>query len=255
MVERNKITKYIEELFQDVNFPDYSYNGLQFEGKNEVKKIVSGVDGTVEFFREAVKKKADFAVVHHGLFWKGAEWTKLDRFAQDVVQVLGHGQLNLYALHLPLDAHPKLGNNVMIAKVLKAKVIAPFGSSRGNKIGVLAEFTKPITVSEFKKKITKTIGSIVTHLDFGKKKIKTVGIVSGGGWNSVMDPLVYEGNVDAILTGEIIHQGVPPCRDRKIHMISAGHYATEVFGVKALGEHLAKKFKLAHEFIDLPTGL
>ena len=255
MVERKKITDYISELFQDVNFPDFSYNGLQFEGKNEVKKIVSGVDATVEFFKEAIKRKADFAVVHHGIFWKGAEWRKLDRFAQEIVQVLGHGALNLYAMHLPLDAHPEIGNNVLLAKALKAKVIAPFGSSRGNKIGVLASFSKPITVNALKKHIEKEIGSIITHLDFGKKSIKTIGIVSGGGWNSVMEPIVYDGEVDAILTGEVIHQAVPPCRDRKIHMISAGHYATEQFGVQAWGKNIADKFKLKHEFIDLPTGL
>lgn len=255
MVDRKKITNYLNELFQEVNFPDYSYNGLQFEGKEKIKKIISGVDGTVEFFKEAIKRNADFVVVHHGIFWKGAEWTKLDRFAQEIMRVLSHGELNLFAQHLPLDAHPKLGNNVLLAKAIKAKVIAPFGGSREPKIGTLAKFPKPITITELKAVIEKNIGPITTHLDFGKKKIQTIGIVSGGGWSSVMDPLVYDGEVDVILTGEVIHQGVPPCRDRKIHMISAGHYATEVFGVRALGEHLAKKFKLEHEFIDMPTGL
>lgn len=254
MTSRNEIVKYIDSLFAEVNFPDYSYNGLQFEGKDKVKKIIAGVDGTVEFFNEAIKRKGDFALVHHGIFWKGAEWSKLDRINQKTFKTLLDGNLNLFALHLPLDAHPLFGNNALIAKALGAKVIAPFGGSR-NPVGVLAHFAKPLKLDILKKKIEKEIGPIATHLDFGGKAIKSIGIVSGGGWSSVTDPLVYNGEVDLILTGEVIHQGVAACRERQIHMISAGHYATEVFGVKELGQHLAKKFKLEYEFIDFPTGL
>jgi dinuclear metal center YbgI/SA1388 family protein len=254
MARRDEIVRYIDELFAEVNFPDYSYNGLQFEGKEEVKKIISGVDATVEFFDKAIKSKGDFALVHHGLFWKGAEWTRLDRINQKIFKTLLNGKLNLFALHLPLDAHPTYGNNALLAKALDAKVAAPFGGSR-NPVGVLAKFARPVKIEALKKKIEKEIGPIITHLDFGKSTVKSIGIVSGGGWSSVTDPMVYNGEVDLILTGEIIHQGVAACRDRQIHMISAGHYATEIFGVKALGQHLAKKFKLDFEFIDLPTGL
>lgn len=254
MVKRKELIEYLKELFAEVDFPDYSYNGLQFEGKEEVKKIVVGVDATVEFFKKAIAEKADFALVHHGLFWKGAEWTNLDRINQRIFKTLLDGNLNLYALHLPLDAHPEFGNNAQIARKIGAKIVGPFGGRR-NPIGVLCQLTKPISVSAFKAKIEKVIGPVATHLDFGKKQVRNVAVVSGGGWSYVTDPLVYEGGVDLILTGEIIHQGVAACRDREIHMISAGHYATEVFGVQALGEHLAKKFKLKYDFIDLPTGL
>jgi len=255
MASRKDIINHINELFAEVVFNDYSYNGLQFEGSEKVSKIVASVDATVEFFKEATRRGADFALVHHGLFWKGGEWTRLDRINLKIVKALIAGNLNLYAIHLPLDAHPKFGNNAIIADLLKAKVQAPFGGSRANAVGVLAKFDRPISVGDFKKRVEKAIGPVVTHLDFGAAKIQTVGIISGGGWNTVSDPLVYEGKVDAILTGEIIHQAVAACRDREIHMFSAGHYATETFGADALGRHLAKKFKLAYEFIDLPTGL
>lgn len=255
MAKRDEIVSYLDEVFSIVPFNDYSYNGLQFEGKSEVTHIAAGVDATNPFFKEAAKIKADFALVHHGLFWKGAEWVRLDRINQTIFRNLDKANLNLYAVHLPLDAHPKFGNNAVIAKELKAKVTAPFSKSRGGAIGVLAEFAKPITVAEFKNKIEKVIGPIHTHLDFGKKQIKTIGIVSGGGWGSVNEQEVYEGKVDAILTGEILHQGVANYRDRQIHLFSAGHYATEVFGARALGQHLAKKFGLKFSFIDLPTGL
>lgn len=255
MVQRNDLVQYINQLFAEVNFPDYSYNGLQFEGSEKVTKIAAGVDGTVEFFAEAGRKGADFALVHHGLFWKGAEWSRLDRINQRIFKSLMNANLNLFAMHLPLDAHPEFGNNPVIARLLDAKVIAPFGGSRANAVGVLAHFAKPITIDQLKKKIEKTIGPVVTHLDFGGKKIGNIGIVSGGGWSSITDPLVYDGQVDVILTGEILHQAVASCRDRQIHMISAGHYATEVFGVRELGQHLADKFAIDFEFIDLPTGL
>lgn len=255
MIKRNEILKYLEEVFAEVNFPDYSYNGLQFEGSEKVSKIAAGVDATNEFFVEATRQGADFALVHHGLFWKGAEWCRLDRINQKLFKNLLAGNLNLFAVHLPLDAHPKFGNNAVIARLLKAEVVSPFGGSRGNAVGMLARFKKPITLAELNKRIEKTIGPVVTTLDFGDNKVQTLGILSGGGWSSVTDPLVYDGEVDAILTGEIIHQAVAACRDRQINMISAGHYATEVFGVCELGRHLAKKFSLDFTFIDLPTGL
>jgi putative NIF3 family GTP cyclohydrolase 1 type 2 len=143
MVKRKELVSYIEQLFADVNFPDYSYNGLQFEGREEVKKIVAGVDATVEFFQKAQKNKADFALVHHGLFWKGAEWTRLDRINQRIFKALADAQLNLYALHLPLDAHPVYGNNAQIAEKIGAEIIGPFGGTR-NPIGILAGLKKAV---------------------------------------------------------------------------------------------------------------
>ncbi|EKD81560.1 MAG: hypothetical protein ACD_39C01747G0002 [uncultured bacterium] len=255
MVHRNEVVEYLHEVFAEVSFHDYSYNGLQYEGSAKVSKIAAGVDATNEFFAESIKQGADFAIVHHGLFWKGAEWSRLDRINQKIFKTLMSGNLNLFAMHLPLDAHPKFGNNAIMAGLLKAEVIAPFGGSRGNAVGVLARLPSPITLAELYKRIEKVIGPVVTHLDFGKKKVQTLGILSGGGWSSVTDPLVYDGDVDAILTGEVIHQAVASCRDRQVNMISAGHYATEVFGARELGKHVAKKFGLEFTFIDLPTGL
>ena len=163
--------------------------------------------------------------------------------------------LNLFAEHLPLDAHPEIGNNAVIAKLLNAEKIAPFGLCKGNPVGFIGKFENPITIYELKERIEKNVAKINTHLDFGKKYIRTIGIVSGGGWNSILDPAVYNGEVDVIFTGEIQHQGVAQYRDREIHLISAGHYATETFGANEVGKLLAKEFGLPYEFIDLPTGL
>jgi dinuclear metal center YbgI/SA1388 family protein len=255
MIPRDTLLAFLEETFLVSRCQDVSYNGLQFEGTPTIKKIVTGVDATVPFFHRALTEKADFALVHHGLFWKGGEWKKIDRLAQEKVLLLARGSLNLYGLHLPLDAHSELGNNAQLARALQATPCEPFSDFLGQKIGLVTEFATALSPDALSKRIQKAIGPVVCHLPFGGKKVKRLGIVSGGGWNSVTDPLVFQGRLDAILTGEIIHQAVAPCRDLGIHMFAAGHYATETFGVKALGEAISKKFGIPHRFLDFPTGL
>lgn len=254
-VSRSEVLQFLEETFKVSLSSDVSYNGLQFEGSEIVTKIATGVDATAEFVGAAVSAEADFALVHHGLFWKGGEWKRIDRFARRLVEIMGSGNLNLYGLHLPLDMHPLYGNNPILARLLGAETIEPFGDFMGQKVGVMARLARPSTVAAFVKRIEKAVGPVARHLAFGPEKISTIGIVSGGGWSSISDAAVAEGRVDAIVTGEVIHQAVPPCRERGVHLFAAGHYATETFGAKAIGEALAKKFDLEHVFIDLPTGL
>lgn len=253
MVERKAIIEYLNEIFSETVINDYSYNGLQYEGFEFVTKIASGVDAKSEFFRRAAKIKADFAIVHHGIFWKGGEWSKIDRHAKKTIKELMEANINLYAMHLPLDAHPVYGNNAIIAQELGAKIIEPFGGK--SPVGFLASLETEMKIADFIDLVEKKIGKIITHLDYGEDKVKKIGIVSGGGWSSFTDPLVYDGKVDLILTGEIIHQAAAACCERELHMISAGHYNTEIYGVKKLAQHIAEKFGLEHEFIDLPTGL
>lgn len=254
-VARTDVLQYLEETFNVSMTGDVSYNGLQFEGSEIITKIATGVDATAEFVGAAVSAEADFALVHHGIFWKGGEWKRIDRFARRLVEIMDAGNLNLYGLHLPLDMHPEFGNNPILARLLGAEITEPFGDFMNQKVGVMARLPRPATVAALKKRIEKAIGPVAHHLAFGPEKISTIGIVSGGGWSSVSDAAVAEGRVDAIITGEVIHQAVPPCRDRGVHIFAAGHYATETFGAKAIGETLAKKFDLEHVFIDLPTGL
>jgi len=255
MIVRKVLVAYLEEMFSLAASPDVSYNGLQFEGADEISSLATGVDATVDFIRAAGRKKAQFAIVHHGLFWKGKEWRKIDRFARETVTELISSDLNLFAIHLPLDGHPEVGNNARIAQAIDARPECAFGEFLGRKIGTLGKFDSPISKEKFKLRCERAIGPVLHHLDFGPPKISKVGIVSGGGWDSLLDPMVYDGGLDAILTGEVIHQAVAPCRERKIHLFALGHYATETFGVKALGEHLSAKFGLKHTFINLPTGL
>ena len=233
-VPRNEIVKFINDLFAELKITDYSYNGLQFEGAPMVSKIVAGVDANNVFFMEAAERGAQMAVVHHGLFWKGAEWTKLDRINIETAKTLMEANLNLYAMHLPLDAHPEFGNNVMLAKAIGAKVIGSFGNGKGPDIGCIAQLPKAIKIETLLETIEKNIGKIAVHMPFGRSKVKNIGICSGGGGSYVNSQSVYNGDIDVLLTGEALHQQVSPCRQREIHIIAAGHYNTEVFGVKEL---------------------
>ena len=254
-VPRDKILRFLEETFRISLTPDNSYNGLQFDGKKNIQHLVTGVDASEAFLREAIRRKADLAIVHHGLFWKGNELKKIDRFMKRKLEVMIRGDLNLYGIHLPLDSHPDLGNNAVLARLLGLTDLTPFSEYQGQKIGFWGRFPRPLSRTALVKKITAAIGPLTGRIEFGATSIRTLGIVSGGGGNSVMDPEAQDGRLDALLTGEIIHQIYGVTEERQQNLYAAGHYATERFGVQALGEKLAEVFRLNHEFIDLPTGL
>ena len=254
-VQRTTLLAFLEETFKTSITPDVSYNGLQFEGRKTISKVVTGVDASAAFFAQAASRKADFAIVHHGLFWKGGEWKRITRFEKEKCALLMKSDVNLYALHLPLDSHPELGNNAVLSRLLGLLDCLPFSEYQGQKIGIKGTFSKPITRAQLEKIICRVVGPLTGKLEFGAEKISSLGIVSGGGWGSVLDPEIAEGKLDALLTGELIHQAFGPAQERKTNVYAAGHYATERFGVMALGERLASQFGITHEFIDLPTGL
>ena len=132
----------------------------------------AGVDATVQFFEEAARRNGDFAVVHHGLFWKGQEWTRFDKYNKRIAKALLASDMNLFAMHLPLDAHPEVGNNAILCKLIGAEKYAPFGLCKGNPVGCVGKFAEPISIDELKKRIEEKVGKISTHLDFGKKMIQ-----------------------------------------------------------------------------------
>ena len=254
-LELSVILSHLDQLLTPGMIPDVSYNGLQFPGKKRVRRIVTGVDASTAFLKAARDADADLAIVHHGLFWKGGEWRRIDRFGKEQMRILLESDMSLYASHLPLDMHPVCGNNALIAKALGAKAEGSFAEYQGNKVGLVASFPKPLSLTALLGKITRAIGPLSCHLGFGPEKIERIGIISGGGWTGINDPMVGDGRIQAIVTGEVIHQAFATAQDRECHLIAAGHYATEVFGVKALGEALAKEFGVEHRFLHLPTGL
>jgi dinuclear metal center YbgI/SA1388 family protein len=226
-----------------------AFNGLQLANKGTIHKIGAAVDASEAVFRDAAAAKVDLLLVHHGMLWTdirpitGATYRKL-RFA------IEHN-LAVYSAHLPLDAHPAIGNNALLAKALGWSRPKPFFEEEGCKIGL--RISTSITRDELAKKLSKIVGGEVKICPGGPFRSKQIGLVSGGAGNSVAQAAA-EG-VDTFITGEGAHHTYGLAEELGVNILYAGHYATETFGIKALAYRLAKKFKLPWEFIDHPTGL
>lgn len=228
---------------------DASHNGLQVEGASRgVSKVACGVDASPEFYEEALKRGAQLLLVHHGISW-GSSLARIAGPAYRLVAPLVRADAALYAAHLPLDAHPVLGNNAQIAKALGLRNVRPFGVYRGFSIGVRGEFPRAMPWEEAKARFRAICpGGRFDSVDAGKKTVRTVGIVSGGGADEC--PQASAAGLDAFFTGEFGLQHRNAVLNDPIDLAAAGHYATERFGVRALGEALAARFGIDWEFVD-----
>ncbi|MCD6367716.1 MAG: Nif3-like dinuclear metal center hexameric protein [Candidatus Aenigmarchaeota archaeon] len=252
MVDRDKLVEYCNKTLNVDKISDSSLNGLQVEGKNNIRKLVSAVSLTTEVIEKAVEKNADAILVHHGIFWSGVR-PAITRVMKKRVKLLLDNEMNLLAYHLPLDLHPIYGNNIQIARTLNLKVDDGFGNYHGFEIGYRGRLKKQTSFKKFVDLVKRRINPDPLVFDFGKKFIKTVGIISGGASFGLNEAI--ELGLDVFLTGEPQEFTEGLSKDAKINVIFAGHYATEVFGVKAFGEHLSKKFKIKHEFLDIKERL
>ncbi len=231
---------------------DISLNGLQVgPAHQEIGKVVTAVDASLETFKRAHEENADAIFVHHGLFW-GKSLAIRDAHYERISFLLKHN-ISLFAAHLPLDAHPELGNNATMAALLGLEQITPFGRYHGVDIGCSGVSKKPLTIDS----ITQALG--FTHqrglhvLPFGPEKISSVAIVSGGAADEVQQAI--EIGCDAYITGEASHTMYSVCKERGITMICGGHYQSEVFGVQSVAKALKAECALESVFIDLPTSL
>jgi dinuclear metal center YbgI/SA1388 family protein len=252
MVQLKKIVKYLDKELKIKSIKDDSCNGLQFKGKTEVKKIVFGVDACLELFEKAAKRNADIIMVHHGLLWGKNPLKNQSNILKKRLEYLKKNKLSLYACHLPLDAHPRLGNNICLSQMFKLKNIKPFAEYHGKEIGYRGNLAKPMKVDDFLKYVEINLSKPKTLL-FGSKIVKKLGIVSGGGSAVLKD--LNKGEIDTLLIGEHNHGTYHFAKEREVNVVSAGHYVTETFGVKAVAKELEKKFGIETEFIDIPTGL
>ena len=247
-----KILSYLREFFLE-DFPsssDRSRNGLQVEGSLEVSKITTAVDACLESFEKSAQEKSQLLLVHHGLFW-GSDLLIVGNHGKRISTLIKN-DISLYAMHLPLDMHPKIGNNALLASALGLKIKNPFGVYNGIKIGVEAQTPRKILLETFVKKVEKVLNSDIRLLPFGPKKIRKIGIVSGGGSSEIIP--AARCHLDLLITGEGGHISYHQAKEHKMNVIYGGHYATETFGIKALGEHLSEEFGLKHVFLDIPTG-
>ena len=248
-MDRDRIINFIDGYLDSKKVKDASLNGLQVEGKAEVKKIVFGVSASLELFRRAAAAGADMIVVHHGLFW-GRSFPVRGPFRKKMETLLDGG-ITLAAWHLPLDKHPVIGNNAQILKLLGAGSQKPFGTYDGESIGFKGAFARPRPVSEVMKTLRGKLSSDIISANFGPKNIRTVGVVSGGA--ARMFEQAIEAGLDLYITGEVSEFVQEMARENGANFIAAGHYNTEKAGVWALEKVLRAKFKVKTEFIDVPN--
>ncbi|NOI67748.1 Nif3-like dinuclear metal center hexameric protein [Vibrio sp. 99-8-1] len=227
---------------------DYCPNGLQVEGRQEVLKMVTGVTASQALIDKAIELKADALLVHHGYFWKG-EPEAIRGMKGSRIKALIHNDINLYAYHLPLDVHPELGNNAKLASLLGIEITGGLEPSPQS-VALHGELAHSMSGTELAEKIASVLNREPLHIapDMDKP-IKTVGWCTGGGQDYI--ELAAARGLDAFISGEISERTTYSAREQGIHYFSAGHHATERYGVKALGEWLAEEHGLDVQFIDI----
>jgi len=245
------IVKYLDRFLRigEVGDWDNALNGLQIENSGRVTHIGASVDVSTRVFTEAARRNVDFLIVHHGLFWQGLQPIRGSLGRQ--LRLALESNMALYSAHLPLDVHLRVGNNVQLAAALGLKAAQPFLEEKGQPVGLKVHASLPR--GELVRKLQKALGGPVKLCGFGPKKTRTIGIVTGAAGSEIYR--VAEANIDTFITGEAPHWAAVAAEELGMNLLLGGHYATEVFGVKALATHLSKRFRLPWEFIDYPTGL
>ncbi|KZN64559.1 hypothetical protein N473_14640 [Pseudoalteromonas luteoviolacea CPMOR-1] len=247
-MQRKKLVNQLTELLKPFQINDFCPNGLQVEGKSEIKKVITGVTASQALIDAAIEKQADAILVHHGYFWKGEDQPITGMKKRRIQSLLAH-DINLLAYHLPLDVHPELGNNAQLGELLDLVVERPLEPWNKNSVAVKGKLKTPMTVSEFTQLIENKLERAPLVNQAGDHEIKTIAWCTGGG-QSFIDLAASQG-IDAYLTGEASEQTIHSSNEQGIHFFAAGHHATERYGVKALGEYLADKYDLDVEFIDI----
>ena len=241
----NDLNNYLNTLLQPERFSDYCPNGLQVEGKREINKIVTGVTASYALLEAALQANADAVLVHHGYFWRG-EALPITGIKKRRIQFLLQHDINLFAYHLPLDMHAELGNNVMLAKQLG---LAITGWAGDKNMLALAELNQPLTLKALAALIETKLKRTPQVIGDLNKSVQKIALCTGAAQGYIEQAVAA--NVDVYISGEISEQTVHVAIESGMSYISAGHHATERYGIRELGEHLAQKFGLAHEFIDI----
>jgi len=248
MASLKELTEYTNTLLQIDRFKDYCPNGLQVEGKSEVHSVVTGVTASQALIDAACEKNADAILVHHGYFWKNEDACVVGMKRKRIATLLEHN-MSLLAYHLPLDAHPEVGNNIQLGQVLKIQNAAELRGSDNKVCGSFGCLAAPMKAEAFKAEIDSALQRKSTHIHAGESDITTIGWCTGAG-QGFIDAAVKQG-LDAYLSGEISEATTHVAREAGIHYFAAGHHAHERYGVQALAEHLCKQFGIDHEFIDV----
>ncbi|MFZ9545468.1 MAG: Nif3-like dinuclear metal center hexameric protein [Hylemonella sp.] len=249
MIERQKLISRLDELLRPELFRDYGPNGLQVEGASLIQKIVSGVTASRALIEAAIHAKADTILVHHGLFWRGQDGRVTGWMKQRLSLLLAH-DINLIAYHLPLDAHPELGNNAQLGARLGLRTLEHFGEQDLGCLGENQEGQTFANAEQLAEHVSSVLGRSVTAVASGNSRpLRRIGWCTGAA-QGYFEAAIQAG-ADAFITGEISEPQAHYARECGVAFIACGHHASERFGAPAVAEHVASQFGLAHEFIDI----
>ena len=248
---RNEIIAFCDELLDAGSFADYGPNGLQVPGAGEVSKVVTGVSAHLELLERAVAAGAQMVIAHHGLFWDFHPRSLSEQMASRLRVALG-ANLSVAGYHLPLDAHPEIGNNALLRDALGFEASPePLGEVKGRPIGAVGRTAAGVDASELFDRVRTLVGREPLVFEAGPDVVRSIGIVSGAGSAMIGEAAAL--GLDALLTGEPAEHAMADAREARLHFVAAGHYATETFGVRRLGEQVAAEFGIEHEFMDIPN--
>lgn len=244
-MQQNALENYLNQLLDVPRFHDYCPNGLQVEGRDQIHTVISGVTASFDLLQTAVTMRADAILVHHGYFWRGEERSLRGIRHRRIALLMKH-EINLFVYHLPLDAHPELGNNAQLGARLGFLTTDYFGEQN---IAFHGRLTHDISLGQLGEKISSVLSRKPLIIGDPAKRICRVAWCTGAAQGYFEEAIQL--GVDAFITGEISEQNVHAARESGIAFISAGHHATERYGIQALGEHIAQQFGIKHQFIDL----
>lgn len=251
MVKLADMIAHLDEFLAVDKVRDYCPNGLQIESVAEVNKIVTGVSANMDLIQAAVSNGADTVLVHHGFFWKGEEQT-ISGIKGGRIRSLIKNDINLLAYHLPLDIHPQVGNNVLLAERMGVTVDGSFGRAGNIDLGIYGRLLNSLTAVDLQEKLELILGRVPEVIGSMDKLISTVGICTGAAQDFIEEAASV--GVDAFISGEISERTPHMAKELGINYFTAGHHATEKFGIQALGEYLAEKFEVEVEFVDIANN-
>lgn len=253
MASRDEIIAFCDELLDVDSFGDYGPNGLQVPGKVEVGRVATAVSAHLASIEAAVESGADLLLTHHGLFWDFHPRALTDAMAKRLRIALESG-LSVAGYHLPLDGHPEIGNNALIVRQLGFEPVAgEIGEAKGRHIGKVGRREEPIPATELFELVARELGREPLVFPEGPETVSTIGVVTGAGASDIHEAIAL--GLDAYLTGEPSEHVMADAAEGGIHFIAAGHYATEICGITELGDLVARRFEVEHEFLDLPNPI
>lgn len=248
MIECGELVAYCNNLLESTAFQDYCPNGLQVEGRRDIRRIITGVTASQAMIEAAIEAQADMLLVHHGYFWRG-EAAPVTGLKQRRIRALLEHDINLVAYHLPLDAHIRYGNNVQLAELMGWRVTGGLEVNNPRSIGLQGELEEELSGEQLARELETRLRRKPMFIAGHDRPVKRLAWCTGGAQGYIEKAVAL--GVDAFITGEVSEQTFHIARECGIHFYAAGHHATERYGVQALGEHLAEHFSLEHRFIDI----